>query len=65
MNNDLYDKNDFYGMCGPRYRVKLDWQTFVLIFVISLILYLLPYAKDLLVITAIAAVFYLLIKSLY
>lgn len=45
--------------------LDLDWQTFVLIFVISLILYLLPYLKELLIITAIAAVFYLFIKSLY
>jgi hypothetical protein len=52
-------------MRGLRYRVKLDWQTFVLIFIISLILYLLPFVKDLLIITAIAAVFYLFIKSLY
>jgi hypothetical protein len=49
----------------PRYRDKIDWQTFVLIFVISLILYLLPYLKELLIITAIAVVFYLFIKSLY
>ena len=52
-------------MHGPRYRFKLDWQTFVVIFVIALILYLLPYLRDLLIITAIAAVFYLFIKSLY
>ena len=46
-------------------RLKIDWITFALIFVISLILYLIPYLRELLIIVAIAAVLYMFVKNLY
>jgi hypothetical protein len=46
-------------------RLRTDWITFALIFIISLILYLIPYLRELLIIVAIAAILYTFVKSLY
>lgn len=46
-------------------RLRADWITFALIFIISLILYLIPYLRELLIIVAIAAILYTFVKSLY
>jgi hypothetical protein len=52
-------------MQRPRYNLKIDWITFALIFVITFVLYWIPYLSDLLRIVAIAAILYLFVKSLY
>ena len=52
-------------MQRPRYQLKIDWITFALIFVISLILYLIPYLHELLIIVVIAVILYTFAKSLY
>ena len=52
-------------MQRPRYQLRIDWITFILIFVISLVLYLIPYLRELLIIVAIAVILYTFVKSLY
>ncbi len=52
-------------MRRPRYQLRIDWVTFILIFVIAIVLWLIPYLHDLLIVVAIAAILYTFIKSLY
>jgi hypothetical protein len=52
------------NMQRPR-QLRIDWITFILIFVISLVLYLIPYLRELLIVVAIAAILYTFVKSLY
>jgi len=49
----------------PRYNLRIDWIAFALIFVVALILYLIPYLRDLLIIVTITAILYTFVKSLY
>jgi hypothetical protein len=53
------------NMQRPRYQLRIDWITFILIFVVSLVLYLIPYVRDLLIVVAIAAILYTFVKTLY
>jgi chromate transport protein ChrA len=52
-------------MQRPRYPLRIDWITLALIFVISLILYYIPYLHELLIIAAITVILYTFVKSLY
>ncbi len=52
-------------MQRPRYQLRIDWITFILIFVIAIVLYLIPYLRDLLIVVAITAILYTFVKSLY
>ncbi len=52
-------------MQRPRYQLRIDWITFILIFVITIVLYLIPYLRDLLIVVAITAILYTFVKSLY
>ncbi len=51
-------------MQRPR-RQSNNWIIFALVFVISLILYLIPYLRELLMIVAIAAILYMFVKNIY
>ncbi|MGZ4907442.1 MAG: hypothetical protein ACXV5F_02130 [Halobacteriota archaeon] len=52
-------------MQRPRYRLRIDWITFILIFVIAIVLWFIPYLHELLIIAAITAILYTFVKSLY
>jgi chromate transport protein ChrA len=52
-------------MQRPRYQLRIDWITLALVFIISLILYEIPYLHDLLIIAAITVILYTFVKSLY
>ena len=51
-------------MQRPRYQLRIDWVTLLLIFIIAIVLWLIPYLHDLLIIAAITAILYTFVKSL-
>ena len=52
-------------MQRARYKLTIDWLTFVLIFVVVLILSIIPYVRYIPVVAAIAAILYMFVKKQY